>query len=43
MPRRQCCPPEFGARVYKIARDAQGVRLTYLKVTGGSLRVKDAR
>lgn len=31
---------EFGARVYKIARDPQGARLTYLKVTGGSLRVK---
>ena len=37
---RKCCPPEFGARVYKVARDAQGVRLTYLKITGGSLRVK---
>jgi translation elongation factor EF-G len=33
-------PAEFGAKGYKIARDAQGVRLTYLKVTGGSLRVK---
>ena len=33
-------PTEFGARVYKIARDAQGARLTYLKVTGGSLKVK---
>ena len=31
---------EFGARVYKIARDHQGKRLTYLKVTGGTLRVK---
>ena len=31
---------EFGARVYKIARDAQGSRLTYVKVTGGTLRVK---
>lgn len=31
-------PEEFGARVYKIARD--GSRLTYLKVTGGSLKVK---
>lgn len=30
----------FGARVYKIARDAAGTRLTYLKVTGGSLKVK---
>ncbi|MFQ8759110.1 MAG: GTP-binding protein [Intestinimonas sp.] len=33
--------PEFGARVYKISRDAQGGRLTHLKVTGGRLRVKD--
>lgn len=33
-------PEEFGARVYKIGRDASGVRLSYLKVTGGSLRVK---
>ena len=32
---------EFGARVYKIGRDAQGARLTYIKVTGGSLHVKD--
>jgi small GTP-binding protein len=33
-------PAEFGAKVYKIARDRQGGRLTYLKVTGGALRVK---
>lgn len=33
-------PAAFGAKVYKIARDAQGTRLTYLKVTGGSLKVK---
>ena len=31
---------EFAARVFKIARDEQGNRLTYLKVTGGNLRVK---
>ena len=31
----------FGALVYKIGRDARGVRLTHLKVTSGSLRVKD--
>ena len=31
---------EFGAKVYKISRDAQGARLTWLKVTGGSLRVR---
>ncbi len=35
-------PDEFAARVYKIARDAQGNRLTFLKVTGGSLRVRAA-
>jgi small GTP-binding protein len=34
-------PAEFGARVFKISRDSQGQRLTYLKVTGGTLRVKD--
>ena len=33
-------PREFGARVFKIARDPQGVRLTYLKITGGDLKVK---
>ena len=33
-------PETFGAKVYKIARDEQGNRLTYLKVTGGSLKVK---
>lgn len=38
---RECAYPEkFGARVFKIARDAQGNRLTYLKITGGSLKVK---
>lgn len=34
-------PEEFGARVYKITRDEQGNRLTHLKVTGGSLKVKE--
>ena len=33
-------PAEFGARIFKITRDSQGARLTYLKVTGGTLRVK---
>ncbi|MGC7323220.1 hypothetical protein RBA16_27380, partial [Mycobacteroides abscessus subsp. massiliense] len=33
-------PGEFGAKIFKIARDPQGNRLTYLKVTGGSLKVK---
>ncbi len=31
----------FGARVFKISRDEQGQRLTWLKVTGGTLKVKD--
>ena len=35
-------PADFGARVYKIARDPQGARLTFLKVTGGELRVRDS-
>ena len=34
-------PAEFGARIYKVSRDAQGTRLTHLKVTGGTLHVKD--
>ena len=33
-------PDIFAAQVYKIARDAQGNRLTYLKVTGGTLTVR---
>lgn len=33
-------PEEFGAKVFKIARDEQGNRLTHLKLTGGSLKVK---
>ena len=32
----------FGAMIYKISRDPQGNRLTWLKVTGGRLRVRDA-
>lgn len=34
-------PKEFGAKVYKIARDPQGNRLSYMKITGGILKVKD--
>lgn len=30
----------FGARVYKISHDAQGNRLTHMKITGDSLRVR---
>ena len=33
-------PAAFGARVFKISRDEQGVRLTHIKVTGGSLKAK---
>ena len=33
---------DFGARVFKVARDAQGNRLTYMKITGGSLAVRAA-
>ena len=32
--------PDFAARVYKISTDPQGNRLTHLKVTGGTLRVR---
>lgn len=32
---------EFGARVFKITRDAKGERLTHVKLTGGSVSVKD--
>lgn len=30
----------FGARVFKISRDGTGMRLTWVKLTGGTLRVK---
>src|SRR5699024_6814314 len=33
-------PEAFAARVFKITRDSQGNRLTHLKVTGGTLKVK---
>ena len=33
-------PEEFGARVYKISRDAKGTRLTWMKITGGELKVR---
>ena len=33
-------PDEFGARIYKVSRDEQGNRLSHMKVTGGSLKVK---
>lgn len=34
-------PEVFGAKVYKIGRDDQGNRLSYLKVTGGRIKVRD--
>lgn len=34
-------PDKFGAKIFKIARDEQGNRLTYFKITGGSLKVRD--
>ena len=33
-------PKKFGAKVYKISRDPQGSRLTWMKITGGMLPVK---
>jgi len=33
---------DFGARVYKISRDPQGNRLTWLKITGGKLKPRDS-
>lgn len=33
-------PAAFGARIYKISHDAQHNRLTWLKVTGGTLKAK---
>ncbi len=32
---------EFGAKVFKVSRDAQGNRLSYMKITGGTLKVRD--
>lgn len=32
--------PDFAARVYKITRDPQGARLTWMKLTGGTLKVR---
>jgi len=33
-------PDEFGAKIFKISYDDKGNRLTWLKVTGGTLRAK---
>lgn len=35
-------PAPFGAKVYKIGRTVRGERLTYMKITGGSLSVRTA-
>lgn len=35
-------PQAFAARVYKISRDSQGNRLTWLKITGGTLKVRSS-
>ncbi len=37
---RQPEKDSFGARVQKISHDSQGLRLTWLKITGGSLKVR---
>ncbi len=34
-------PADFGAKVYKITHDSKGERITHIKITGGSLKVKD--
>ena len=39
---RPLWPEETGARVYKISRDPQGNRLTWLKVTGGTLSARQS-
>ena len=35
-------PAQTAARVYKVSRDPQGARLTWVKVTGGELRVRES-
>ncbi|MCD7709495.1 MAG: NYN domain-containing protein [Clostridiales bacterium] len=34
-------PDGFAAQVYKIGRDVRGMRLTYMKITGGTLSARD--
>ena len=34
-------PEEFAAKVYKIGRDSNGTRLTYMKLTGGSIKARE--
>jgi len=33
---------EFGARIYKVSRDSSGKRVTFMKITGGSISTRDA-
>ena len=37
LPRRE----EFGAKIYKVTRDDSGARLSWMKITGGALGVKE--
>ena len=39
--KRQYSDTLLGIKVYKIATDSSGARLTYLKITGGSINIKD--
>lgn len=39
--KQPCYREEFAARVYKIGRDSKGERLTYMKLTGGSLSARE--
>ena len=34
-------PEQFGAKIYKITQDEQGNRLTHMKITGGTLKVRN--
>lgn len=39
------CPDytkDFGAKVFKISRDETGVQMTHLKITGGTLKIRDS-
>ena len=38
--RESSYPESFGAKIYKITRDSQGERLSHMKITGGTLKVK---
>ena len=35
-------PKQFGARIYKISRDDDGTRLSFLKITGGNISIRDS-